>query len=105
MILSSYLFKTAGRRINTTIIQTFTDEIPAAVIVLLIEHIAVSKPFSQLHHQPLPRNGSNWSYNPSRTVPGSLPSYTLVLPHSYKSTELTAMGPQPVHMLPFSYIH
>jgi sodium-independent sulfate anion transporter 11 len=58
MILSSSLFKTAVRTINTTIIRTFTDEIPAAVIVL-IEHIAVSKPFSRIN---------NYTINPSQEM-------------------------------------
>jgi sodium-independent sulfate anion transporter 11 len=59
MILSSSLFKTAVRRINTTIIRTFIDEIPAAVIVLLIEHIAVSKSFSRIN---------NYTINPSQEM-------------------------------------
>ncbi|KAF1813709.1 sulfate permease-like protein [Eremomyces bilateralis CBS 781.70] len=36
--------------LNSTIIRTFTNEIPAAVIVLLIEHISISKSFGRINN-------------------------------------------------------
>jgi solute carrier family 26 (sodium-independent sulfate anion transporter), member 11 len=45
--------------INTEIIRTFTDELPAAVIVLLIEHIAIAKSFGRVN---------NYIINPSQEM-------------------------------------
>ena len=37
-------------RVDSTIIRTFTSELPASVIVLLIEHIAISKSFGRINN-------------------------------------------------------
>ncbi|PLB53713.1 putative sulfate transporter [Aspergillus steynii IBT 23096] len=44
-------------RVDTEIIRAFANEIPAAVIVLLIEHIAISKSFGRVN---------NYTINPSQ---------------------------------------
>lgn len=44
-------FKHAGApKIDTTIIKTFASDIPALVIVLLIEHISISKSFGRVNN-------------------------------------------------------
>ncbi|PWY89202.1 sulfate permease [Aspergillus heteromorphus CBS 117.55] len=51
-------FKHAGvPKINTTIIKAFASELPAAVIILVIEHIAISKSFGRVN---------NYTINPSQ---------------------------------------
>ncbi|KAI9770278.1 MAG: Sulfate permease 2 [Geoglossum simile] len=53
-------FKHAGAPVITgEIIKTFTSELPAAVIVLLIEHIAISKSFGRIN---------NYTINPSQEL-------------------------------------
>ena len=46
-------------KVNSEIIGTFTSDLPAAVIVLLIEHIAISKSFGRLN---------NYTINPSQEL-------------------------------------
>ncbi|PYI08747.1 sulfate transporter [Aspergillus sclerotiicarbonarius CBS 121057] len=53
-----YGFQHAGvPKINADIIKTFASELPAAVIVLVIEHIAISKSFGRVN---------NYTINPSQ---------------------------------------
>ncbi|OOF90525.1 hypothetical protein ASPCADRAFT_178885 [Aspergillus carbonarius ITEM 5010] len=53
-----YGFQHAGvPKINVDIIKTFAPELPAAVIVLVIEHIAISKSFGRVN---------NYTINPSQ---------------------------------------
>ncbi|GKZ76392.1 sulfate permease 2 [Aspergillus niger] len=53
-----YGFQHAGvPKINADIIKTFAHELPAAVIVLVIEHIAISKSFGRVN---------NYTINPSQ---------------------------------------
>jgi solute carrier family 26 (sodium-independent sulfate anion transporter), member 11 len=53
-------FKAAGvPKVNKTIIQIFASDLPATVIVLLIEHIAISKSFGRVN---------NYIINPSQEM-------------------------------------
>ncbi|KAH0544472.1 hypothetical protein FGG08_001369 [Glutinoglossum americanum] len=53
-------FKHAGAPVVTkSLISTFTNELPAAVIVLLIEHIAIAKSFGRVN---------NYTINPSQEL-------------------------------------
>lgn len=53
-------FKNAGvPKVNSTIIKAFASELPASVIVLLIEHIAISKSFGRVN---------NYIINPSQEL-------------------------------------
>ncbi|KAI1101106.1 putative sulfate permease [Jackrogersella minutella] len=49
----------AAPKLNTNIIRSFISELPATVIVLLIEHIAISKSFGRVN---------NYSINPSQEM-------------------------------------
>lgn len=53
-------FKAAGvPKVTTTIVSTFASELPAVVIVMLIEHIAISKSFGRVN---------NYTINPSQEM-------------------------------------
>ena len=55
-------FQAAGAPImNTTVISSFASQIPATVIVLLIEHIAIAKSFGRVN---------NYTINPSQELVG-----------------------------------
>ncbi|KAK7941107.1 sulfate permease [Apiospora aurea] len=74
-------------KVNSEIIGSFVSDLPAAIIVLLIEHIAISKSFGRVNNytiNPLTGNGGYRSYELHWSLPGWIRRHRFVQPHSHQ---------------------
>jgi sodium-independent sulfate anion transporter 11 len=77
-------FKVAGvPKIDIQIIKAFMGELPAAVMVLLIEHIAISKSYGRVKNYPIDPS-KEFTGTPNHAPPNSPSSYPRLLRHEQR---------------------